>query len=74
MARESAEYCMFFLRGLKKHGQKAIAAVFKEPQQLDTGVLPGNPVVELQDPKTLTYEDKKEALKVNLIKEKDMGY
>ena len=61
-------------QGIKKHGQKAVAAVFKELQQLDTGVLPGNPVVAPQDPSKLTEKDIEEALEaVNLIKEKRNG-
>ena len=61
-------------QGIKKHGDKAVAAVFKELQQLDTGVLPGNPVVAPQDPTELTAKDMREALEaVNLIKEKRNG-
>ena len=61
-------------QGIKKHGQKAVAAVFKELQQLDTGVLPGNPVVAPQDLSKLTAKDLEEALEaVNLIKEKRNG-
>ena len=61
-------------QGIKKHGEKAIAAVFKELQQLDTGVLPGKPVVAPQDPLELTAKDLEEALEaVNLIKEKRNG-
>ena len=61
-------------QGIKKHGEKAIATVFKEVKQLDTGVLPGNPVVEPQDLSELTAKDLEEALEaVNLIKEKRNG-
>ena len=61
-------------KGIKKHGEKAVAAVFKEFQQLDSGVLPGNPVVTPQDPAELTTKDLEGALEaVNLIKEKRNG-
>ena len=61
-------------KGIKKHGQAAIAALFKELKQLDRGVLEGNPVVVPTDPNVLTPEGKKRALEaVNLIKEKRDG-
>ena len=61
-------------KGIKKHGQVAIAALFKELKQLDRGVLEGNPVVVPQNPDVLTPEEKKRALEaVNLIKEKRDG-
>ena len=65
---------MLAKQGIKKHGEKAVTAVFKELQELDTGVLPGNPVVVPQDPTKLTAKELEEALEaVNLIKEKRNG-
>ena len=55
--------------GIKKHGQKAIDALYKEFCQLDD-----KSVFEGIDASTLTYEQRKSALRaVNLIKEKRTG-
>ena len=55
--------------GIRKHGEKAIAAIFKELNQLDKGAKEGNPVVIPLDPYKLTTQEKREALEaVNLIK------
>ena len=60
--------------GIRKHGEKAIAAIFKELNQLDKGAKEGNPVVIPLDPYKLTTQEKREALEaVNLIKEKRCG-
>jgi len=60
--------------GIRKHGEKAIAAMFKELNQLDKGAKKGNPVVIPQNPHLLTAKEKREALEaVNLIKEKRCG-
>ena len=61
-------------KGIKKHGQIAIAALFKELKQLDYGVMKGKPVVVPTDPDILSPNDKKQALEaINLIKEKRDG-
>ena len=58
--------------GIRKHGEKSIAVMFKELNQLDKGTKEGNPVVIPQNPHLLTAKEKREALEaVNLIKEKD---
>ena len=60
--------------GFKKFGQRAIAAMFKEFQQLDKGAAPGKPVFGVIDPDKLTLQQKLSALEaVNLIKEKRCG-
>ena len=60
--------------GIRKHGEKAIAVIFKELNQLDKGAKEGNPVVIPQDPTKLTSQEKREALEaINLIKEKRCG-
>ena len=45
--------------GIRKHGEKAIAVIFKELNQLDKGAKEGNPVVIPQDPTKLTSQEKK---------------
>ena len=61
-------------QGFKKHGERAIAASFKELAQLDKGAVDGKPVVAPINPDTLTNDDKKKALEaVNLIAEKRNG-
>ena len=58
-------------KGIKKYGQRAVAALFKELKQLDQGPMEGKPVVQGIDPSTLSELEKREALEaVNLIKEK----
>ena len=60
--------------GIRKHGEKSIAAIFKELNQLDKGAKEGNPVMIPLDPYKLTTQEKREALEaVNLIKEKRCG-
>ena len=58
-------------QGVKKHGEKAVAAVFKELKQLDVGAMDGKPVITPIDVKTLTKTEKEQALEaVHLIKQK----
>ena len=60
--------------GIKKFGERAIAALFKEYNQLDKGAREGKPVLAPIDPDTLTTTQKRQALyAVNLIKEKRCG-
>lgn len=59
-------------QGIKKYGEKAIAAIFKELKQLNDGAMPDKPVVEAISFIDLSHKDKDKAVKiVNLIKEKD---
>lgn len=52
-------------------GEQAIAAMFKELKQLDTGAMPGKPVIAPIHPSKLSEASKKKAMNaVNLIKEK----
>ena len=61
-------------KGIKKFGERAIAAMFKEYKQLNDGVIEGKPVVKSMDAALLTPQDKKRALEtVNLIKKKRSG-
>ena len=61
-------------KGIKKHGEKAIAVLLKELTQLDKGPMEGKNVVTPIEYDTLSEQDKKEALEaVNLIKEKRDG-
>jgi len=63
-------------QGIKLFGERAIAAMFKEFEQLNKGAVPGKekPVVGPQDASLLTEEEKRRALEaVNLIKEKRTG-
>ena len=60
--------------GIKKFGDKAIAAMLSEYKQLNTGAMPGKPVFGTINPNTLTREEKRRALEaVNLIKKKRCG-
>ena len=60
--------------GIKKFGDRAVAAMLSEYKQLNTGAMPGKPVFGCIDPTTLTYEEKRRALEaVNLIKKKRCG-
>ena len=60
--------------GIKRFGEKAVAALVKEFKQLNEGAIPGKPVICPVDPKTLTVSEKKKALNaVTLIKEKRNG-
>ena len=61
-------------KGIKKFGERAIAAIMKEFAQLDQGAFPGKPVVEPADANLLSPADKKRALEaVNIIAEKRCG-
>ena len=61
-------------RGIKLFEEQAIAAMFKEFKQLDTGVMPEKPVIAPIDVDQLSPEVRKAALEaVNLIKEKRNG-
>ena len=56
-------------RGINLFGEEAVAAIFKELQQLNDGALPGNPVVVSIHIESLTEKDKRKSLEaVNLIK------
>ena len=60
--------------GIKKFGDRAIAAMLSEYKQLNTGVLPGKPVFGYISPDSITFEEKRGALDaVNLIKKKRSG-
>ena len=60
--------------GIKKFGDKAVAAMLSEYKQLNTGAMPGRPVFGTIDPTTLSNEEKRRALEaVNLIKKKRCG-
>ena len=61
-------------QGIKKHGEKAIAAILKELKQLNDGAVEGKPVITPISFEDLTPQDKEQALEaVNLIKEKRCG-
>ena len=61
-------------RGIKMFKERAVAAMIKELTQLDRGAVEGKPVVIPINPKSLTPENKKQALEaVHLIKEKRSG-
>ena len=60
--------------GIKKFGDRAVAAMFSEYKQLNSGPMPGKPVFGSIRPKTISIEEKKKALEaVNLIKKKRCG-
>ena len=61
-------------KGFREFGEEAVAAMFREFDQLDKGAVPGKPVVVPVNPDTLTPEQLEKALDlVNLIKEKRDG-
>ena len=63
-------------KGIKKFGERGLAAIIKEFTQLNEGAVPSQnkPVVIPIDPETLTVDDKRKALHaVNLIEEKRDG-
>jgi len=61
-------------RGIKKFGERAVAAMIKEFKQIHEEPMPGKPFVRPVDPHTLSFEQKKQALEaVTLIKEKRSG-
>ena len=58
-------------KGIKLSGEKTVSAMFKELKQLNGGVVPGKPVIELIHFDKLTDKNKKELLEaVNLIAQK----
>jgi hypothetical protein len=60
--------------GIKRFGERAIAAMYKEYKQIDEGPIPGKPVFGVFNSTKLSWEEKKQALEaVNLIKEKRCG-
>ena len=61
-------------KGIKKFGEKAIAALMKEFSQLDQGAFPGKPVIQPTYSEKLTTEERRRALEaVNIIAEKRCG-
>ena len=61
-------------RGIKLFKERAIAAMYKNLNQLDKGAMPNKPVVLPQDSTKLARKEKREDLEaVNLIKEKRTG-
>ena len=61
-------------KGIKMFGERAIAALLKEYNQMDKCPMPRKPVFGAVDYHTLSVQEKKEALEaVNLIKEKRDG-
>ena len=61
-------------KGIKQFGERAVAAMIKEYRQIDNGPMPGKPVVEAVDVRTLSMEQRRSALEaVNLIQEKRSG-
>ena len=65
---------MSFNKGLKKHGDVALANLLKELTQLDQGAVPGKPVCIPICPSEITDEQKKQALDaVVLLEEKRNG-
>ena len=60
--------------GIKRFGDRALAAMISEYKQLNTGAMPGKPVFGCIDPKNITMGERKRALEaVNLIKKKRCG-
>ena len=60
--------------GIKKFGDRAVAAMLNEYKQLNEGPVPGKPVFGCIDPNTITWDEKRRALEaVNLIKKKRCG-
>ena len=61
-------------KGIKQFGERAVAAMIKEFEQLDQGAFPGKPVVMPVDAGSLTPKELEMAMEaVNLIKEKKGG-
>ena len=61
-------------QGIKRYGDRAIAALIKECIQLDKGAFPGKPVVEPMYSSDLTADEKSQAMSaVAIIKEKRNG-
>lgn len=60
--------------GIKRFGDRAVAAMLSEYKQLNEGPMPGKPVFGCIDPNELSIEDKRKALEaVNLVKKKRCG-
>ena len=53
---------MLAVQGIKKHGEKAMAAMFKELKQLDVGAMDGKPVIAPINARSLTTIEKEQAL------------
>ena len=61
-------------KGIKLFGERAVASMFKEHEQLDKGPMPGKSVFRPISYESLTRKEINEALEaVNLIKEKRDG-
>ncbi len=45
--------------GIKKFGDRAVAAMLSEYKQLNTGPMPGKPVFGCIDPTTITTEERR---------------
>ena len=61
-------------KGFKKHGMKAIDAIFREFKKINGGVMPRKPGIAAVNPDDISQEVKNRALEaVNLIKEKRNG-
>ena len=59
---------------IKRFGDRALAAMISEYEQLNEGVMPGKPVFGCIYPKDITMEERKRALEaVNLKKKKRSG-
>ena len=59
-------------RGFRKHGMKAVNAIFKELKQLNNDAMPGKLVITPTNPDKLSVDENKRALEaVELIKEKE---
>ena len=59
--------------GVKKNGDRALAVIISEYEQLNEGVIPGKLVFGCIDPKDITMEERKRALEaVNSIKRRDL--
>ena len=62
---------MYAKAGIKKIGEKSVAAMVKHFRKIDKGLMEGKPVVTSIDQDTLYFKDKRKALEsVNLIKKK----
>ena len=53
---------MSYKAGVKRFGDRALAAMISEYEQLNEGVMPGKPVFGCIDPKDITMEERKRAL------------
>jgi hypothetical protein len=75
MFTQMSEYSQMSAKaGIKRFGEQAVAAMWKEYKQLNEGAVPGKPVFGSVDPKSLSFEEHSRALEaVNLIKKKRCG-